>query len=143
MLLNQKKEIQEVFEQILGIPLDFKMIPSEEENQVKEDFIKFINDFELVWSRQKEFEELFKVDFSTYDDKFFRLIESLIHFSFNTEAAEAILFYIYSRHDDEGNLNIFMDPEGEKYTFTSPDDLWDYIVKIIEQNLNDDEMFDL
>lgn len=143
MLLNQKKEIQEVFEQILGIPLDFQPLPSEEEENIKQDFINLINTFEELWKRQNDFKELFKIDFDTYDDKFFRLIEKLIYFSFSIPVAEAILFYIYSRFDDEGNIIPFTDEDNKSHKFESPEDLWDYTLCYIEQNLNNDELLDL
>lgn len=143
MLLNQKKEIQEVFEQILGIPLDFQPMPSEEEENVKKDFVNVIDTFEELWKRQSDFKEMFKIDFDTYDDKFFRLAEKLIFFAFDITVAEAILFYIYSRFDDEGNIVPFVDSDGKQHKFKSPEDLWDYTLYYIEQNLNNDELLDL
>lgn len=143
MLLNQKREIQEVFEQILGASLDFKITPNQEEEDTKQEFIKLINMFEELWKRQENFKQMFKIDFETYDDHFFRLIEALTHFSFATPAAEAILFYVYSRYDEKGNLNVFMDPEGEKYEFKTPEDLWEYMLVVTERIFGDDEMLDL
>lgn len=143
MLLNQKREIQEVFEQILGASLDFKITPNQEEEDTKKEFINLVEMFEELWKRQENFKQMFKIDFETYDDKFFRLIDQLIHFGFATPAAEAILFYVYSRYDEEGNLNVFMDPDGKKYEFKTPDDLWDYMLIVTEQLFNNDEMLDL
>ena len=143
MLLNQKREIQDVFEQILGVPLDFRDIPNIQDDKLKQQFIDTINKFEEVWERQNKLDIELGIDFITYDDAFFRVIEGFIHFCFEPLAAEAIMFYIYARKDEEGNLNIFMDSQGAKHKFEAAEDLWEYILLIMDQTSDDDEMFNL
>jgi len=137
MLLNQKKEIQEVLEKILGAPLDFKILPHPDEEKLKKNFSRIINNFEFVWKRQLELEK-YEIDLSTYDDKFFRLAEDLIHFCFDPEAAEAIMFYIYTRTTDSGEIQSFTDPEGNHHKFESVDDLWEYMLVVAEKNMDDE-----
>ncbi len=137
MLLNQKKEIQEVLEKILGAPLDFKILPHPDEEKLKENFSRIISNFEFVWKRQLELEK-YEVDLSTYDDKFFRLAEDLIHFCFDPEAAEAIMFYIYARTTDSGEIQSFTDSEGNHHKFESVDDLWEYMLVVAEKNMDDE-----
>jgi ABC-type uncharacterized transport system substrate-binding protein len=137
MLLNQKKEIQEVLEKILGAPLDFKILPHPDEEKLKENFSRIISNFEFVWKRQLELEK-YEIDLSTYDDKFFRLAEDLIHFCFDPEAAEAVMFYIYARITDSGEIQSFTDPEGNHHKFESIDDLWEYMLVVAEKNMDDE-----
>jgi hypothetical protein len=82
--------------------------------------------------------EKYEIDLSTYDDKFFRLAEDLIHFCFDPEAAEAIMFYIYARTTDSGEIQSFTDPEGNHHKFESVDDLWEYMLIVAEKNMDDE-----
>ena len=143
MLLNQKREIQDVFEQILGVPLDFRDLPNIQDDKLKEQFIDTINKFEEVWERQNKLDTELGIDFTVYDDPFFRVIEGLIHFCFEPLAAEAILFYIYARKDEEGDFNVFIDPQGAKHKFETAEDLWEYMLLVVDQNLDDNEMLNL
>jgi hypothetical protein len=138
MLLNQKREIQEIFEKILGAPLDLKIIPHPDEEKLKETFTRIITNFEFVWKRQLDLEK-YEVDLTTYDDKFFRIIEDLIHFCFDPEAAEAIIFYIYTRITEDGEVQSFTDSNGKKYKFNDINDLWEYMLNIAEKNIDDEE----
>ena len=138
MLLNQKKEIQEMLEKILGAPLDLKFLPNPDEEKLKIDFHRIISNLEFVWKRQLELEK-YEVDLSTYDDKFFRIIEDIIHFCFDAEAAEAILFYIYARTTEDGQIQLFTDPQGKHHKFESIDDLWEYMLVVAEKLMDEEE----
>jgi hypothetical protein len=138
MLLNQKREIQEIFEKILGAPLDLKIIPHPDEEKLKETFTRIITNFEFVWKRQLDLEK-YEVDLTTYDDKFFRIIEDLIHFCFDPEAAEAIIFYIYTRTTEDGEVQSFTDSNGKKYKFNDINDLWEYMLSVAEKHIDDEE----
>jgi len=138
MLLNQKREIQEIFEKILGAPLDLKIIPHPDEEKLKETFTRIITNFEFVWKRQLDLEK-YEVDLTTYDDKFFRIIEDLIHFCFDPEAAEAIIFYIYTRTTEDGEVQSFTDSDGKEYKFNDINDLWEYMLNVAEKHIDDEE----
>ena len=73
------------------------------------------------------------LDFSTYDDDFFKVIEGIIHFSFSPAASEAILFYIYSRYDEEDKLIPFVDIDGEEHLMANSEDLWEYLLYLTDQ----------
>ncbi|MDA7648761.1 hypothetical protein N8580_00320 [Akkermansiaceae bacterium] len=126
--MDQKKEIKQVIEQILGSSITMRTDSSNDEDKLKEEFIRVMTIFEEVWKRQNEIDYKYGADFSTYDDKFFRVIEGFIHFCFDGVAAEAIIFYIYARVDEEGNINPFTDPNGKDYIFNDLNDLWEFLM---------------
>jgi len=131
--MDQKKEIKEIIEQILGSNITMRFDGSSDEDKLKEEFIKVMTLFESVWKRQNDVDIKYGIDFQTYDDPFFKVIEGFIHFCFDGVAAEAIIFYIYSRVDEEGIINPFVDPNGKEYMFDSLDDLWEFLLYWAEE----------
>ena len=131
--MNQRKELKEVIENILGVPLGVSVVSNTEEEKLKVEFLKTIDLFEDVWKRQNRLEDEMGLDFSTYDDSFFRVIEGIIHFSFAPAAAEAILFYVYSRYDEEDKLIPFVDEDEEERLFANSEDLWEYLLYLTDK----------
>ena len=135
--MNQRKELKEVIENILGAPLGVSIVSNTEEEKLKVEFLKTIDLFEDVWKRQNKLEDEMGLDFSTYDDSFFRVIEGIIHFSFAPTAAEAILFYVYSRYDGDDKLIPFVDEDGEERLFANSEDLWEYLLYLTDKLMMD------
>ena len=127
-----------MLEKILGAPLDLKFLPNPDEEKLKIDFYRIISNFEFVWKRQLELEK-YEASLSNYDDRFFRIIEDMIHFCFDTEAAEAILFYIYARTTEDGQIQLFTDSQGNNYKFETIDDLWEYMLVVAEKLMDEEE----
>lgn len=135
--MNQRKELKEVIENILGAPLGVSIVSNTEEEKLKVEFLKTIDLFEDVWKRQNKLEDEMGLDFSTYDDSFFRVIEGIIHFSFAPTAAEAILFYVYSRYDEEDKLIPFVDEDENERLLANSEDLWEYLLYLTDKLMMD------
>ena len=128
--MGQKKEIKEILESILGTTIHFTSDEVDKETRIKNEFIRIIGLFEEAWKRQHKLFEEFKIDTSSMDDIHFQVIESLVHFCFESVAAEAILFYVYTRFDDSEKIIPFLDDVGEEHIFDSKEELWDYLVDL-------------
>ena len=133
--MGQEKEIKKVIEQILGSNITMRHDTSTDEDKLKDEFLKVMAIFEGVWKRQNSMDMKYGVDFSTYDDPFFRTIEGFINFCFDGVAAEAIIFYVYARKDMEGTIHPFVDPNGKEYMFDNIDDLWEFLMSWAEEML--------
>ena len=131
--MKQRKEIKKTLELILGAPLSLEIENNSEEDKLKNEFLKVMDLYEMVWKRQAEFEEQSGIDLTAYDDPFFRIIEGVIYFSFSPEAVRAILFFIYSRYDLDGKLTPYVDDEGEEHLMANADDLWEYMLYLTDQ----------
>lgn len=131
--MKQRKEIKKTLELILGTPLSLEIENNSEEDKLKNEFLKVMDLYEMVWKRQAEFEEQSGIDLTAYDDPFFRIIEGVIYFSFSPEAVRAILFFIYSRYDLDGKLTPYVDDEGEEHLMANADDLWEYMLYLTDQ----------
>lgn len=131
--MSQDKEIQKVIEQILGSNIVLRYDGGDNEDKLKEEFIKVMTLYEKVWKRQNDLDIEHGIDFTTYDEPFFQVIEGLIRFSFDETAGDAIIFYIYLRKDDDGNVNSFEDPTGKEHVFNNYDDLWEFLLYWAEE----------
>ena len=128
--MGQKKEIKEILESILGTTVHLTSDKADTEAKIKNEFIRIIGLFEEAWQRQHKLYDEFKIDISTIDDIYFQVIESLVHFCFEPVAAEAILFYVYTRFDGNKRVVPFLDDEGVEHTFSTKEELWEYLVDL-------------
>ena len=92
--MDQRREIKEALEQILGSSVTMRDDGSDPVDELKNDFIKLIDLYESVWKRQNDLLEIQGLDFTSYDENYFRLVEGFIHFCFEGVAADAILFHL-------------------------------------------------
>ena len=128
--MGQRKEIKEILESILGTPVHFTSDKVDEETKIKNEFVRIIDLFEEAWQRQHKLFDQFKIDIASIDDIYFQVIESLVHFCFEPLAAEAILFYVYTRFDDSKEVVPFLDDEGVEHLFNTKEELWEYLVDL-------------
>lgn len=131
--MDQKKEIKEVIELILGSNVTMRFDGNSDEDKLKEEFIKVITAYEKVWKRQNDLDVQHGIDFTTYDEPFFRIIEGFIRFSFDEVAGNAIIFYVYARKDEEGTTHPFVDPSGKEHMFNNINDLWEFLLYWAEE----------
>ena len=59
------------------------------------------------------------LDFSKYDEQFYRAIDGLIELHFGKEAAELIFFYLYDRIGEDGEMVELLDTDDifEKFPY--------------------------
>ena len=131
--MSQENEIKEALEKILGSNITLRYDGSDPVDELKSDFIKVMNMYEGVWKRQNDLLENEGLDFTSYDENYFKIIEGFIHFCFEGVAADAILFYVYSRKDDDGTLHPFIDSKGNEHMFNTIDDLWEFLLYWAEE----------
>jgi hypothetical protein len=128
-----KEEIKEALERILGSNITMRPDSSTDEDRLKKDFIKLMNLYEEVWARQSKLGNEYQIDFATYDDKFFNLVEGFISFCFDETAAKAITFYVYTRKINKDVVAPFIDPNEKEHIFNDVDDLWDFLIYWAEE----------
>jgi hypothetical protein len=75
-----------------------------------------------------------KIDFTTYDEKFYDVIDTLILMQFGKEASEIIFFYLYERVNPDGTTNQLVDTNDNYVVLNSPTDLWE-LVKVIQNQV--------
>ena len=131
--MSQRKEIKQAIEQILGAGIVMRDDTTNPSDELKKDFIKIINSYQKVWERQNDLIDKQGIDLTSYDEDYFKVIEGLINFCFDEGASDAILFYIYSKKDDDNEILPFIDKNGKEHNFETIDDLWEFMLYWAEE----------
>jgi len=123
--------VKKSIDDILGTDTFLKRKKKSEDDINRERFEKIINTLEEIEVRGMLLGNDLQLDFTSYDEKFYFVIDSLFHLHFGKEASELIFFYLYERTNPDGTTNGLQNDEGEIIELTSPTDLW-YLLKAMQ-----------
>lgn len=126
---KHSSKLNESISTILGSETTLKRRKKNDDDRQKEIFERIITSLEEVNVRSELLGMDMGLDFSKYDEQFYRAIDGLIELHFGKEAAEIIFFYLYDRIGPDGDENVLEDEEGNAYPLHSPADLWRLIQK--------------
>jgi len=118
-----KKEIDD----IIGVDTVLKQKKKTDDDFQRERFEKIIQTMQEIEIRGILLATDLRLDFTSYDEKFYKVIDSLIEMQFGKETAELIFFYLYERENPDGTVNDLIDEEGTIVPLNNPNDLWQLI----------------
>ena len=75
-----------------------------------------------------------QLDFRSYDEKFYIIIDYLLELHFGKEGYELISFYLYERINPDGSVNELMDENDNIVPLNTPADLWE-LLKVNQNKL--------
>ena len=126
--------IKKSIDEIIGVDTFLKRKKKTEDDQTRERFIKIIQALEEIEVRGMILGNDLALDFSSYDEKFYFVIDALFSIAFSKEACELIFFYIYERLNPDGTANNVEDLDGNMIPLSSPEDLWE-LVKLTQEKV--------
>jgi hypothetical protein len=118
------KGVQQSIESIIGADTVLKRRKKTEDDISKDTFEKIIITLEQANVRSSIIGSDFKLDFTSYDETFYEIIDNLILMQFGKEASEVIFFYVYERINPDGTVNELADQDNNVVALNSPTDLW-------------------
>jgi hypothetical protein len=120
------EDINDFFRETLGDKVKIT-IPNEPENE--KDQLKFIVEMlQSIVERDFKLAELINVEFTSYNEPFFIIIENLIALHYGDDVADVLMFYVYGNKDENGNdVPYNEDEEGNPIYIKTFDDLWNAI----------------
>jgi len=122
--------IKKAVDQILNIDASIKRRKHTKQQQSKELFIDAISSLQQVINRSEIVFADLNIDYSTYDEPFFQIIDKLMMILLGEEAYLIVSFYLWERTNSDGTQNIINDSEGNVIPLDNPHDLWSLIVKL-------------
>lgn len=126
--------IKKSIDEIIGVDTFLKRKKKTEDDQHRDRFIKIIQVLEEIEVRGMILGNDLTLDFSSYDEKFYFVIDALFSIAFSKEACELIFFYIYERLNPDGTANEVEDLEGNAIPLSSPEDLWE-LIKLTQEKV--------
>jgi hypothetical protein len=118
------KGVQQSIESIIGADTVLKRRKKTEDDINRDTFEKIIITLEQANVRSSIIGGEFKLDFTSYDETFYEIIDNLILMQFGKEASEVIFFYVYERINPDGTVNELADQDNNVVALNNPTDLW-------------------
>ena len=126
--------IKQSVEDIIGANTFLRRKKKTEDDNQRERFEQIIRTLEEIEVRGVILGNDLKIDFTTYDEKFYEVIDTLILMQFGKQASEIIFFYLYERVNPDGSINQLVDTNDQYVTLNSPTDLWE-LIKVIQNQV--------
>ena len=126
--------IKRSIDEIIGVDTFLKRKKKSEEDIQRVRFETIIQTLEEVEVRGMILENDLNIDFTSYDEKFYLVIDSLFNLHFGKEASELIFFYLYDRMNPDGTMNEVMDSDENVIPLSTPSELWE-LVKITQEKV--------
>jgi len=118
-----KKEIED----ILGTDTFLKPKKKTDDDIQRKKFEKVIQTIQEIKVREILIITDLKLDFTSYNENFYKVINSLIEMQFGKEVSKLIFFYLYERENIDGSINELIDENNNIVLLHSPSDLWHLI----------------
>lgn len=126
--------IKSSIEDILGAGASLRRKKKSEDDNQREKFEKIIRTLEEIEVRGIILGSDLQLDFRSYDEKFYIVIDYILELHFGKEGYELISFYLYERINPDGSVNELMDENDNIVPLNTPADLWE-LLKINQNKL--------
>jgi hypothetical protein len=107
-------------------------------SEEKEMFMSVISTLEQCWLRTNIIHTQLGVDFYNYEQHYFTMIEDLLYLKYGETISTLVLWYVYDRYDQDGELLAIDVKIGDKpkkqYLLKTPLELWNLVEKILKTN---------
>ena len=131
---NEYSDIKKAVDQLLKINSTVKRKKKAYLEKQKDLFISIMMALQAVQTRTVLTNAELRVDFSTYDEAFLQIIDSLILLHFGKEGFEVVNFYLYDKFNPDGSLNELYDDEEKIVPSETPEDIWNILIKLKSNN---------
>ena len=131
------KKIKKYIDEILNTKSSFIAKRPLKQDKLRKLFCTILNELSFINSRAIGMKHDFNVDFTEYDDPFFKTIDALMKIHFTDKQRSMINWWLYDKFLPSGDILILNDNEThEEIPTETPEDLWDLIKNI---KLKDEE----
>ena len=130
--MKNKGDIRKVLKNSLNLTFNIKALSPSPEQISKNLFIDAIKHMIEIQDRTEFMLSELGMDLIGFEDKYFRVIESLFKISFNQQQLSLIQMYLYDLTSDKQwdgyiELDLQKGEEPKTYLFKDPKDVWEVI----------------
>lgn len=131
---NSYDDIKKAVDQLLKINSTVKRKKKAYIDKQKDLFIGILMAIQATQTRTILTQTELKLDFSSYDEMYLQIIDSLILLHFGKEGYELISWYLYEKINPDGSFNDLQNDNGEIVPSDTPEDIWNILVNIKASN---------
>ena len=135
------KKIKKYIDEILNTKSSLIAKRPVKQDKLKQLFCNVLNELQFVNARAVGMKHDFSVDFTNYDDPFFKVIDSLMKLHFNEKQRSMINWWLYDKFLPSGDVLILNDSETQEEIPTeTAEDIYDLIeqLKLKDEEENSD-----
>jgi hypothetical protein len=104
-------------------------------------FIESVGMMDHCWERSNNLYEVFGLNTLEYEESYYQIIEDLLLIKYGYWKTEIILWYVFGRKDEEGEIHPLVvqhvGGEDEEVVIATPLELWNFLAKVEEQKSQD------
>ena len=129
--MKDKNKVRKVLKNVLNLKFNIKPLTPSQEQIDKKLFIDILKTMKEIQDRSYFLESEIGIATVGYEDKFYRVIESLFRLHFNKEQLSLIQLYLYELSPDkswDGMLDLDLKTKGtQTVKFKEPSDVWEVL----------------
>jgi hypothetical protein len=122
--------IREAVDKLLYVNCNIKRMSKRNFDKQRDFFISLINQIQSTYIKTNILYTELSIDFSSYDEKFYEIIDNLLYLKYGKDCFELISFYLWDRINPDQTINTVIDSDGNEITMLSPLDLWNLMLKV-------------
>ncbi len=129
------KKIKKSIDEILNTKSSLIAKRPLKQDKLRKLFCDALNELQFINARAVGMKHDYAIDFTEYDDPFFKIISNLFQLHFTDKQRSMINWWLYDKFLPSGDILILNDNEtDEEIPTETPEDIWELIKKIKERD---------
>ena len=122
------KKIKKYIDEVLNTKSSLIAKRPVKQDKIKRLFCTVLNELQFINARAVGMKHDYAIDFTEYDDPFFKVISSLTQLHFTDKQRSMINWWLYDKFLPSGDVLILNDNETDEIIPTeTPEDIWDLL----------------
>ena len=128
---KEVKKIKKYIDEILNTKTSFTKKRPLKQDKIRKLFCTALNELAFVNARAIGMKHDYAIDFTEYDDPFFKTIDSLMKLHFSDKQRSMINWWLYDKFLPSGDVLILNDNEThEEIPTETPEDIWELLQEL-------------
>ena len=125
------KKIKKYIDEVLNTKSSLSAKRPVKQDKLKQLFCNVLTEIQFVNARAVGMKHDFNIDFTEYDDPFFKAISSLMKLHFTDKQRSMINWWLYDKFLPSGDVLILNDNDThEEIPTETPEDIWDLLQEL-------------
>ena len=136
------KKIKKYIDEVLNTKSSLIAKRPVKQDKIKRLFCTVLNELQFINARAVGMKHDYAIDFTEYDDPFFKIISSLFKLHFTDKQRSMINWWLYDKFLPSGDILVLNDSEThEEIPTDTPEDIW-YLLQELKKKEDEEENSD-